>query len=745
VSNVGYATLQIIPSAQGFASALNGQVSAGMVAAGTAGGKAGGKAAGAGLLAGVKGIAGPMLAITGGMFAFDKVKDALVDSVNLASDLNEQANVMDVTFGKAAAQVEAFASTGPRALGMSKLAAEQAAAQFGMFGKVAGLTGNDLVGFSTNLTKLSVDIASFRNASPEEVMIALGAALRGEAEPARRFGILLDDMSLRAEALRLGLIKTTKDALTPQQRVLAANALIMKQTSDAQGDFARTSSGLANQQRILSAQWDDLKTKIGQFFLPVVTKATTFMTGLFDTFSSGGGKMKPFVDALGSIRTAFNFLFGTGGETQSVEAFGGAMDSAFGSTYKFVGPFTDLGKAILSIKDSAQTAFKSFTTAFGPVKPIIDDLKKVFVERFQVIAKILHDLAPAFDGLKEKVGPLFTTIGEAARSFADAIGPTTHVITVVLEKLWDLLGPTVVSIVSHVFGAVVDVLKGAFTIIKGIFEIITGLFTGDWAKLWQGVQDVFGGAWEIIKGVLGAALGIIWDLIKRVFGGIGSWLADKWNEIVKGVTDAWNTVKDNTVAAWNAAVDFVKTGINNFVTNIKALPGRVQEFVSQVVGHLKDMGTRALDAISSLPGKFMDFAGNIIDGFVQGIRNTAGRVIQAIKTYVLDKLPGFVKDFFGINSPSTMFAEFGGYLMQGLAKGIREDASTVMRTVRAVADGIANTNLALPVPQGGVAGALAAAGAGASGKTLNYYAAPGSGLSAEEDLFAAADRTRMVW
>ena len=76
--------------------------------------------------------------------------------------------------------------------------------------------------------------------------------------------------------MRLGLIKTTKEALTPQQKVLAAQALIYKQTKDAQGDFARTSDGLANKQRILSAQFANVQAQIGQKLLPVALKLATF-------------------------------------------------------------------------------------------------------------------------------------------------------------------------------------------------------------------------------------------------------------------------------------------------------------------------------------------------------------------------------------------------------------------------------------------------------------------------------------
>ena len=67
-------------------------------------------------------------------------------------------------------------------------------------------------------------------------------------------------------------------ALTAQQKVLAAQAVIMKQTSDAQGDFSRTSGGLANQQRILTAQFENIKSTIGTALLPVVLE----MVGAFN-------------------------------------------------------------------------------------------------------------------------------------------------------------------------------------------------------------------------------------------------------------------------------------------------------------------------------------------------------------------------------------------------------------------------------------------------------------------------------
>lgn len=196
----------------------------------------------------------------------------LGDSINEASDFSEAANKIGAVFGDAGQLVQDFAANSATALGQSRNQALDAAATFGVFGKSAGLAGSDLAKFSTDFTGLASDLASFHNTSPEQAIEAIGAALRGESEPMRAYGVLIDDATMRQEALKLGLIKTTKEALNPQQKVLAAQALIYEQTADAQGDFANTSDGLANAQRIAAAQFADTKAKLGQGLLPVATK-----------------------------------------------------------------------------------------------------------------------------------------------------------------------------------------------------------------------------------------------------------------------------------------------------------------------------------------------------------------------------------------------------------------------------------------------------------------------------------------
>lgn len=225
-----------------------------------------------------------------------------VDAVKAASNLAETQSKVGVIFGDSAEAINKFAATAATKLGQTRQQAMDAAATFATFGKSAGLAGNELVKFSTDLTTLSADLASFYNTSPEQAINAIGAALRGESEPIRAYGVLLNDATLKQEALNMGIYDGT-GALSAQQKVLAAQQVILKQTGDAQGDFARTSGGLANQQRILTAQIENTKAMLGEALLPTVLKVVAFINNnvvpSFEAFVYGLTGNNGAIDGLG--------------------------------------------------------------------------------------------------------------------------------------------------------------------------------------------------------------------------------------------------------------------------------------------------------------------------------------------------------------------------------------------------------------------------------------------------------------
>jgi len=130
--------------------------------------------------------------------------------VDAAVDVQESLSKNTVVFGQAAEGVAAFADTAADALGMSRRQALEATGTFGTLAAAMKIPEAQAADMATTMTQLAADMASFNNASPEETLIALQSGLRGEAEPLRRFGVLLDAATMKQEALKQGLIDNEK-------------------------------------------------------------------------------------------------------------------------------------------------------------------------------------------------------------------------------------------------------------------------------------------------------------------------------------------------------------------------------------------------------------------------------------------------------------------------------------------------------------------------------------------------------
>lgn len=230
-------------------------------------------------------------------FSAGAVVSIAQQSVKLASDLNEASSKNAKIFGANAESIAKAGETAAQSMGLSKAAFAESAGTLGLLGQAAGLAGTDLSNFATTAAQRAADIGSFNNATTPEVIEAWGAAMRGEMEPMRRFGVALDDATLRQKALEMGLIGSVKNALTPQQKALAANALIMEKTSIAAGDYADTSDGLANSSKTLSAEVDNLKIEIGQGLAPAMKDAVSGASDLI-------AKLNDMTEPIGGLGTA---------------------------------------------------------------------------------------------------------------------------------------------------------------------------------------------------------------------------------------------------------------------------------------------------------------------------------------------------------------------------------------------------------------------------------------------------------
>lgn len=234
-------------------------------------------------------------------FAAAGIGAFVAKSVASFSQLEDATAAATVVFGNGMSSIVAQANGAATALGMAKSQVIDAAITFGTFGKSAGLAGSDLAKFSTDMTQLAGDMASFRGTTPEQAIEAIGAALRGESEPIRAYGVLIDDASTKQQALKMHLIETTTQALTPQQRVLAVQAQILQQTSDAQGDFARTADSTANVQKRLTAEWENAQATLGGKLAPYITAAQKGALGLLEAFERNSAVLTPLIQLVGGL------------------------------------------------------------------------------------------------------------------------------------------------------------------------------------------------------------------------------------------------------------------------------------------------------------------------------------------------------------------------------------------------------------------------------------------------------------
>lgn len=186
-----------------------------------------------------------------------------------ASNLAEAESKVNAVFKTQAADIAKWAKTTSTAFGVSTRAALEAAGTYGNLFQAFGIGQSESAKMSMRLVELAADMASFNNVPIDEALTALRSGLSGETEPLKRFGVALNDVRLRQEALNLG-IYDGQGVLSVAQKSQAAYALILRDTALQQGDVARTAGGLANQKKFLAAQVEDLSGTFGAVLLPVM-------------------------------------------------------------------------------------------------------------------------------------------------------------------------------------------------------------------------------------------------------------------------------------------------------------------------------------------------------------------------------------------------------------------------------------------------------------------------------------------
>lgn len=219
------------------------------------------------------------------------------DCLDLGSDLTEVQNVVDTTFGSMSSRADEFATSALETFGMSEKVAKQYMGTLGAMSKSMGFSTSEAYNMAAAVTGLTGDVASFYNLSSDEAFDKLKSIWTGETETLKSIGVLLTQTNLDQYALNNGFGKTTAK-MTEQEKVLLRYQYTLSALSDASGDFAKTQDSWANQTRILSLQFDSLKTTLGQGFINLFTPILQVINSLLAKLSLLANKFKEFTTLL---------------------------------------------------------------------------------------------------------------------------------------------------------------------------------------------------------------------------------------------------------------------------------------------------------------------------------------------------------------------------------------------------------------------------------------------------------------
>jgi hypothetical protein len=596
-----------------------------------------------------------------------------------------------------------------------------------------GLASDKAYVLSKNLTQLGYDLASLKNIPVAESFTKIQAAISGELEPIRRLGVDISNARLQQELLNLGYSQSVSTLSQADKAVLRYIA-IMKQTTDAQGDFARTLSSPANMIRILQAQLNSLARAVGSLLYPAlksilppliaaVELVKELVTGIaslmgvkveFPDFSSASDAVGGVTDAMdnttkatGKAAKAFkNYIMGfdelnviqkdngsSGGSGSGSGAAGNILGDVDLSGYDMFKRYNEeFVKQIDSIKEKirgmlpiigAVTAALALWKLTTFIADLVDAIKKIGILKGMVAGGILIGLGffLMFDGIKKAIQDKLNAI-----NFAEIlVGAITFVGGAAL------LGSKIAEFITTSFAdsAVAKAITAAGGKMGGalVGAVVAGVVAGV-AMFVTGVYDALTNGLNILNGLLipagstmaGAAVGaIIGSLGGPITAGIGAIIG----LIVGGLTDAGIAIYQNwdkiTVALDKASADLKQWFVGVGVWWDKKWQGFKTNW---------DKSWNSLvDTLKELPQKFLNYGKNIVQGLIDGINKgieSAKKSVGGLAKAILDK---FTTDT-GINSPSKVFKGYGGYIVEGLANGISAAKDLAVNAIQSVSDAV---------------------------------------------------------
>ena len=541
-------------------------------------------------------------------FAVKQVVAFAKECIDLGSDLEEVQNVVDVTFGKMSDTVNTFAQEAATQFGLSELAAKQYTSTLGAMYKSMGFTEDAAAGMSIEMTKLAADMASFYNLDADTAFQKIRSGISGETEPLKQLGINLSEANLEEYRLAQG-IQVSYNKMNQQDKALLRYNYLLSVTSDAQGDFARTSVSWANHVKVLNLQFQSIKANLGQGFInlftPVLKVINTVLEGLakvaaaFKAFtemitgkkSEGGAAQITGVDETAGIYE--DAADGAEDYAEATEDVADATKDAAKANKGYLSGLDDIRKFETDKSTSSKTGNKTGknTTGTGSAGSVIPVPTFDFGE--------VKTTETALDGLTGKMTELFTKIQKGVQ-------PT-------IKALQNLYNNGLKKVGSFVWDSAKDFLDkfltpiAAWTMGEGIPRFLNALNDGLMKVNWEKIREGLGKIWEALEPLAeNVGDGLLW-FWENVLVPFGTWVA---NEVI---TRFLKTL-ENAIKLLNVAITAAKKVFQWFFDN----------FLQPIASWTADKFLQAWDGINEVLEALAEF----FEGHPEKLQELKGKIEQ---------------------------------------------------------------------------------------------------------------------
>jgi phage-related protein len=677
------------------------------------------------------------------------------DCIEVGSNVTEVQNVVDTAFGDLSRQADLWASNAMTNFGLSELSAKKYMGVFGQMSNAMGITGQAALDMAEDVTGLTGDVASFYNLSTDEAYTKLKSIWTGETETLKDLGVVMTQTNLDQYALNNGFGKTTAK-MTEQEKVMLRYQYVTSALSNATGDFVKTQDSWANQTRILTLRFQQLKASLGKGFIalftPILRGFNNLLAGLqkvADGFSSFV-QMLTGADVSTSMGSISSDIAGIGDDASSAADNVGDIGSAAKKTAKDIekslAGFDQINKLTEPTDDSSDSSGSTGGTSSGigsvdlvpdvsgstsnatsaisdfvnKAKKELDKLRKWSVSTFSPsMSKIWDGLTKNTDTAKKNLTSAFNDIKALGPPLLNYFnGPFTNYLVTwvntngsILNGLFDSFNtvfsdvwnkaayPILANFVSVGLPMLTDFASQTLSLNGTIFDT----FKASWNSLWsEGVSPAIESISNVWIGLVNTMAGAWNEWGEPIFTGIkaavkttGDVFLDIWNNMLQPV---WENALDVIDRVWSEHLQPLLANFLDFVGEVVTCATIIyNNFIAPVVGFLSELlGPIFIAIFDSIGNKVGVVVGTIADLMNDTITVFKG-VIQFIKSVFSGDWEGawngIVTAFDGIFSGIAEIAKGPINMVIGLINGL---LSGMQRGINAVVKGVNKLSFKVP-------------------------------------------------